>query len=100
MAKRMFIVLLLMAALVGGLCFVKYRQVGAAIVAGDSFQMPPTSVTTVIAKSETWPSTLSVIGTGAAIQGVTVSADLPGTVDKIHFESGQWEDEGDVLVAL
>ncbi len=100
MAKRMFIVLLLMAALVGGLGFIKYRQVETAIAAGASFQMPATSVTTVIAKRETWPSTLSVIGTAAAIQGVTVSADLPGTVDKIHFESGQAVHEGDILVEL
>jgi membrane fusion protein (multidrug efflux system) len=100
MAKRMFIVLLLMAALIGGLGFIKYRQVETAIAAGASFQMPPTSVTTVIAKRETWPSTLSVIGTAAAVQGVTVSADLPGTVDKIHFESGQAVHEGDILVEL
>jgi membrane fusion protein (multidrug efflux system) len=100
MAKRLFIVLLLMAVLIGGLGFVKYRQVESAIAAGASFQMPPTSVTTVIAKQETWPSTLSVIGTAAAIEGVTVSADLPGTVDKIHFESGQAVHEGDVLVEL
>ncbi len=89
-----------MAALIGGLGFVKYRQVESAIAAGASFQMPPTSVTTVVAKQETWPSTLSVIGTAAAIQGVTVSADLPGTVDKIHFESGQPVHEGDILVEL
>ena len=100
MAKRLFIVLLLMAALIGGLGFIKYRQVEAAIAAGSSFQIPATSVTTVIAKRETWPSTLSVIGTAAAIQGVTVSADLPGTVDKIHFESGQAVHQGDVLVEL
>src|SRR4029077_10269183 len=55
---------------------------------------------TVSAQRETWPSTLTVIGTAAAIQGVTVSADLPGTVDKIHFESGQSVREGDVLVEL
>jgi membrane fusion protein (multidrug efflux system) len=36
----------------------------------------------------------------AAVQGVTVSADLPGTVDKIHFESGQWVKQGDILVEL
>jgi membrane fusion protein (multidrug efflux system) len=89
-----------MAALVGGLGFLKYRQVESAIAAGASFQIPATSVTTVIAKRETWPATLSVIGTAAAIQGVTVSADLPGTVDKIHFESGQWVSEGDILVEL
>jgi len=100
MAKRMIIMLVLMAALVGGLGFLKYRQVEAAIAMGASFQMPPTAVTTVIAKRETWPSTLSVIGTAAAIEGVTVSADLPGTVDKIHFESGQSVQEGDILVEL
>src|SRR5271170_1602142 len=100
MAKRMIIMLLLMAALVGGLGFLKYRQVEAAIAMGGSFQMPPTAVTTVTAKRETWPSTLSVIGTAAAIEGVTVSADLPGTVDKIHFESGQSAQEGDILVEL
>jgi membrane fusion protein (multidrug efflux system) len=100
MAKRMIIMLVLMVALIGGLGFLKYRQVEAAIAMGASFQMPPTAVTTVVAKSETWPSTLSVIGTAAAIQGVTVSADLPGTVDKIHFESGQSIHEGDILVEL
>ncbi|HEY1660459.1 MAG TPA: efflux RND transporter periplasmic adaptor subunit [Candidatus Sulfotelmatobacter sp.] len=100
MAKRMVLMLLVMVAVIGGLAFVKYRQVEAAIAMGASFQMPPTAVTTVIAKQETWPSTLSVIGTAAAIQGVTVSADLPGTVDKIHFESGQAVKEGDILVDL
>lgn len=100
MAKRMIIVVLLMVALIGGLGFVKYRQVESAIAAGASFQIPPTSVTTVIAKRQTWPSTLSVIGTAAAIQGVTVSADLPGTIDKIHFESGQTVQQGDILIEL
>jgi membrane fusion protein, multidrug efflux system len=100
MAKRMILMLLFMAALIGGLAFVKYRQVEAAIAMGANFQMPPTAVSTVVAKRETWPSTMSVIGTAEAIQGVTVSADLPGTVDKIHFESGQSVHEGDILVEL
>jgi len=100
MAKRMILTLVLVAALVGGLGFVKFRQVEAAIAQGASFQPPPTAVTTVVAQRETWPSTLTVIGTAAAIQGVTVSADLPGTIDKIHFESGQWVREGDILVEL
>ena len=100
MAKRMILMLLLMVAILGGLGFAKYRQVEAAIAMGASFQPPATAVTTVVAKRETWPSTLSVIGTAAAIEGVTVSADLPGTIDKIHFESGQWVHEGDILVEL
>ncbi|HTT20812.1 MAG TPA: efflux RND transporter periplasmic adaptor subunit [Candidatus Sulfotelmatobacter sp.] len=100
MAKRMVLMLVIMLALVGGLGFVKFKQVEAAIEQGKSFKIPPTAVTTVVAKKEVWPSTFSVIGTAAAIQGVTVSADLPGTIDKIHFESGQWVKEGEILVEL
>jgi membrane fusion protein (multidrug efflux system) len=100
MAKRFILVLVIVAALLGGLGFVKYRQVETAIAMGASFAPPPTAVTTVVAKRETWPTTLEVIGTAAAIQGVTVGADLPGTVDKIHFESGQAVKEGDILVEL
>ena len=100
MAKRMMLMLVVTAALIGGLGFLKYKQVEAAIAVGANFQMPATAVTTVVAQKETWPSSLTVIGTAAAIHGVTVSADLPGTVDKIHFESGQWVKEGDVLVEL
>jgi membrane fusion protein (multidrug efflux system) len=100
MAKRLILMLLVVGALLAGLGFVKYRQIETAVAAGSSFAPPPTSVTTVVAKRETWPSTLAVIGTAAAIEGVTVSADLPGTVDKIHFESGRSVREGDVLVEL
>jgi membrane fusion protein (multidrug efflux system) len=100
MTKRLIITVVVMAAILGALGFVKFRQVEVAIAQGASFQMPATAVTTVVAKRETWPSTLTVIGTAAAIEGVTVSADLPGTIDKIHFESGQWVHEGDILVEL
>jgi membrane fusion protein, multidrug efflux system len=100
MAKRMFFMLAVVTLVVAGLGFFKYRQIQTAIAMGSSFAPPPDAVTTVVAKSETWPSTLDVIGTTAAIQGVTVSADLPGTVAKINFESGQSVHAGDVLVEL
>ena len=99
MAKRMILMLGVVLLLVGGLGFVKYRQIQAASQ-GGSFQPPPTAVTTIVAQREMWPSTLNVIGTTAAIQGVTVSADLPGTVAKINFESGKSVHAGDVLVEL
>jgi len=92
--------LALAALLVGGLGFVKFKQIETAVAKGASFQPPPEAVTTVIAKQETWPATLGVIGSAAAVQGVTVSADLPGTVANITFESGKWVKAGDVLVEL
>jgi len=100
MAKRMFFMLAVVIVVVAGLGFFKYRQIQTAIAMGSSFAPPPSAVTTVVAKRDTWPSTLNVIGTAAAIQGVTVSADLPGAVAKINFESGQSVHAGDVLVEL
>jgi membrane fusion protein, multidrug efflux system len=96
----MILMLLVAGALLAGLGFVKFRQIQAGIAQAASFQPPPEAVTTVVAKRETWPSTLQVIGTAVAIQGVTVSADLPGTVDRINFESGKAVHAGDVLVEL
>src|SRR5947208_12198287 len=100
MVKRMFLMLAVVLAIVAGLAFVKYKQFEGFKAQGASFAPPPTAVTTIVAKRETWPSTLQVIGTAGAIQGVTVSADLPGTIDKIHFESGKAVQVGDVLVEL
>jgi membrane fusion protein, multidrug efflux system len=100
MVKRMFFMLAVVILVVAGLGFFKYRQIQTAIAMGSSFAPPPSAVTTVVAKTENWPSSLDVIGTTAAIQGVTVSADLPGTVSRINFESGQSVHAGDVLVEL
>src|SRR5262245_22561289 len=88
------------AAVVAVLAFVKFMQIRAAIAAGASFQMPPESVTTIVATREDWPATLSSIGSVAAVHGVTVSADLPGVVETITFDSGRHVKAGEVLVRL
>ena len=100
MAKRMILMLGVIAVVVLGLGFVKFRQIQAAVAQASSFQPPPSAVTTIVAQRDTWPSTLDVIGTAEAVQGVTVSADLPGIVDKINFDSGKPVRAGDVLVEL
>src|SRR2546426_9057780 len=100
MAKRMIVMLALVGAIVAGLGFVKFRQFQAAMGQAAAFQPPPEAVTTIVAVKETWPASLSAIGTIAPVQGVTVSADLPGTVDRIAFDSGAAVVEGDVLVEL
>src|SRR6266436_4921076 len=100
MAKRMILMLAVVITLLAGLGFVKYRQIQAAVAQNGNFQPPPEPVTTIVAQRENWPSTLEIIGTADAIRGVTVSADLPGTVARINFESGKPVHEGDVLVEL
>ena len=78
----------------------KFRQFQEAAAQAAAFQAPPEAVTTIVARQEKWPATLSAIGTVSAVQGVTVSADLPGIVDRIAFDSGQSVREGEVLVEL
>jgi len=95
----MFLMLGVMVALVAALGFIKFRQVQSAVNA-SAFQPPPEAVTSIVAHREEWPATMSVIGTMEAVQGVTVSADLPGAVARIAFESGQSVHAGDVLVEL
>jgi membrane fusion protein, multidrug efflux system len=97
--KRMLIVLVLIAVIIGALGYFKTRQIQAAMKS-FSFQPPPEAVTTLVAKQETWPATLDVVGTMVAVHGVTVSADLPGTVDTINFDSGRAVQKGEVLVVL
>ena len=100
MVKRMVLMLAVMLSLIAALGFFKFRQIQTAMAEGASFQPPPEAVTTIVAQQEDWPATLSAIGTMAAVQGVTVSADLPGIVDRIGFESGRSVQKGDVLAEL
>jgi membrane fusion protein (multidrug efflux system) len=100
MAKRMIVMLAVTLSLVAALGFVKFRQIQTAIAEGAAFQPPPEAVTTVVARQEEWPATLSAIGTVAPVRGVTVSADLPGIVERIAFESGRAVTEGEVLAVL
>ncbi|HET9261912.1 MAG TPA: efflux RND transporter periplasmic adaptor subunit [Vicinamibacterales bacterium] len=100
MAKRMILMLTMTALVIGALGFLKVRQFQAAAGEAAGFQPPPEAVTTIVAAQESWPTTLAAIGTLAAVQGVTVSADLPGTVERIAFESGESVRRGEVLVQL
>src|SRR4029077_19368952 len=99
MAKRLILMLGVVAVLLAGLGFFKFRQIEGAVQAGG-FQPPPEAVTSIVTQREQWPATMAVIGTTAAVHGVTVSADLPGTVARINFDSGKPVREGEILVEL
>jgi membrane fusion protein (multidrug efflux system) len=92
--------LAVMVVIIAGLGFVKFQQIQTAIGQAAAFQPPPEAVTTIAARHDVWPATLTAIGTTVAVQGVTVSADLPGIVDRIAFDSGRAVREGEVLVQL
>jgi membrane fusion protein, multidrug efflux system len=99
MAKRMIVMLGVAALLLTALGFAKFRQIQTAVHA-SAYQPPPEAVTSVVTQREQWPAIMTAIGSLEAVHGVMVSADLPGTVAKINFESGKAVHEGDILVEL
>lgn len=100
MSKRMVQMLagiLVFLAIIG---FVKFQQIQAAIAGAKAFQPPPEAVTTIVAGRQDWEATIEAVGSVAPVQGVTLSADVPGVVDRITFESGARVAAGQPLVFL
>ncbi|MBI5867305.1 MAG: efflux RND transporter periplasmic adaptor subunit [candidate division Zixibacteria bacterium] len=100
MKKRMSIMLIAMGIFIATVGTIKFLQIHAAIAQGASYQPPPEAVTTTVANVQDWPTTLNAIGSVAAVHGVILSADLPGVVSSIEFESGRPVKAGEVLVRL
>lgn len=100
MKKRMLVMVAAVVLFLAVIGFVKFQQIRTAMAAGQSFKPPPEAVTTVVAAKEEWPNTVEAVGSVAAAQGVTLSADLAGVVDKILFKSGSHVEDGQILVTL
>lgn len=95
------VVLIALAALVGGFAyfqFVMKPQMIQQAVQGQ--QAPPTTVSVEAAKMESWRPGLPAIGTFEAVQGIELASEVSGIVDSIHFESGQNVEQGVLLVEL
>jgi membrane fusion protein (multidrug efflux system) len=96
----MLFMLAVVTVFVGAIGLAKFFQIRTAIAQGMAYRPPPEAVTTIVAHEEPWAASFSAIGTVAAVQGVSVSADLPGIVEAIEFDSGKRVAAGDVLVRL
>ena len=89
-----------MILLIIGLGAWKALQISQAIAMGKAFKMPPDAVTTVTVSEETISPVLEAVGSISSPQGVMLSADLPGTLKLISFESGSHATNGQLLVQL
>jgi membrane fusion protein, multidrug efflux system len=100
--RAILIAIVLLVVIIGTLGYFKVTQIMGfvALAKSGAFTPPPTAVTTTVASQSEWQPTLDTIGTVTAINGVTVSTDLAGIVDKIAFTSGTVVKAGDLLVHL
>lgn len=92
--------LAVLIAFVVAIGLVRYGQVKAAMAGAAAFRPPPEAVTTAVAREDLWDQSIAAVGSLSAVHGVVVSADMPGIVSRIAFESGRHVEAGGVLVTL
>lgn len=84
----------------GALVGIKALQIRKMIAQGESFVMPPAVISTANATSASWETVLRAVGSVTPVQGVTLTAEIPGKVVRIDFDSGERVEAGEVLVQL
>ncbi|HWW01608.1 MAG TPA: efflux RND transporter periplasmic adaptor subunit [Candidatus Acidoferrum sp.] len=100
MKRKTALAILLVLLVVGALAGIKTLQIRKLMAAGKSFSQPPETVSSFVVREEKWQSSLTAIGSIAAVQGVTVTPELPGTITEIAFEAGAVVSKGDLLLRL
>ncbi len=100
MKKWMVIMLLVALLLFGsviGFNFYKFAQMGKAMASKPAPVFP---VTTLAVKGTDWAPVIEAIGFIEPNQGVEISTQIAGTVDKLLFESGSKVKKGTLLLTL
>ena len=97
MIKRMFLMLAVVGLFFLGLFGWKAFEARQSSAAMAEQAMPPVTVSTTAARSETWAPSLPSIGTLRAGRGVNVTAQESGIITELRFESGQSVRAGDLL---
>lgn len=98
--KRMIIMLIIAAVVVGGLVWFqqfKTTMIGKAI---KGMSNPPQTVSTMVAQESSWQPTVEALGNLSASQQASLSAEVGGLVTAIHFDSGEKVRAGKALVEL
>lgn len=98
MIRKLLLGIVIVLVIAAPLATIKVLQIKALIAA----PMPTESETiaTAVARAESWPDSLSAVGSVSAAQGVVVAPEIAGTVREIAFESGATVQAGDLLVRL
>jgi membrane fusion protein (multidrug efflux system) len=98
--KRMVIMLVCVAVLFG-LVF-GYGAMRSFFIAKflAGFANQVQTVATMTAETTAWQPNLQSVGSITAVNGASLSAEVGGIVDTIHFESGEDVRKGDLLLTL
>lgn len=98
MTKRVILTIVGLAMLIGVIAGIKVLQILRMADSGAEFVAAPEIVTTAIVQAQSWETLLTAVGSLEAVQGVMVSAELPGKVVQVVFDSGSRIKKGGLLV--
>ncbi|NNG01712.1 MAG: efflux RND transporter periplasmic adaptor subunit [Desulfobacteraceae bacterium] len=99
MYTRILIAIIVVVVVAGALAAVKGLQIGHMVAQGKAFTPPAQPVTAIEVSSVLWETTLAAVGSIEAVQGVTVTAELPGKITRIVFEPGATVSGGQLLLS-
>lgn len=100
MKKRMMIMLSALAIVFGGLIAFNVFKNFMIKHYFANFEPPPVSVSSVTAVKKRWQPHIAAVGNFVAINGVDVNSEASGNVVKIHFDSGQYINQGSPLIDI
>src|SRR5580704_4968434 len=100
MIKRMVIMLVAVALVLGGIF--GFQVFKATMIKKFMSQMsaPPQTVSTAKAAYAPWQSTIQAVGSLRAVKGADLSLEAAGTIESITFDSGDDVEAGTVLLKL
>jgi len=100
MKIRVATTVLIALAVFGAIFGYKFYMIGRMRAAQMAMVRPPATVSAAPVQEQTWPNSLNAVATLASYRGVTVKAEIEGTVRRIAFESGATVAAGAPLVDL
>ncbi len=65
-----------------------------------TYEPPAVTISSSVVSSQVWQTYITSVGTLTAVNGTDVSAEVSGIVGSIRFNSGQFVQQGDLLVEL
>jgi membrane fusion protein (multidrug efflux system) len=96
MKLKIVIAIGIVIVVIGALAGTKVLQIKK--LTSTPYTQPPETISSAVAHPEKWQNTVPAVGSITAVQGVTVTPELAGTVSEIAFESGAVVNKGDLLV--
>ncbi len=100
MLKRMLIMLILTALVLGGVFgfgAFKARMIAKFMAAQSN---PTQTVSTIVAATEDWRNDLRAVGSLRAVNGADLAGQVSGVVSALHFQSGTDVKQGELLLEL